>query len=65
VKIASRKAIQQQAEQVFWSKAQAREWLGRPAMALEQRRPVELLESEDGRQTLATLLTQLDYGVYV
>ena len=62
---ASRTAIMKQAELLFGSGAEARAWLARPAMALEQRRPIDLLDTADGRRVLSNLLTQLEYGVYV
>lgn len=65
MKAASRTAIRKQAELLFGSRAEARAWLARPAMALEQRRPIDLLETEQGRRIMSNLLTQLEYGVYV
>ena len=65
MKRASRTEIRRQAEQVFGSTADARRWFNRPAMALEQRRPIDLLGTAEGRRVLETLLTQLAYGVYV
>lgn len=65
MKTASRTAIRKQAELLFGSRVEARAWLNRPAMALEQRRPIELLDTEQGRRILSNLLTQLEYGVYV
>lgn len=65
MKAISRTKIRRHAEEVFGSRANARDWLSRPALALEQRRPVELLDSEEGRKVLSNLLTQLEYGVFI
>lgn len=40
-------------------------WLRRPAMALEQRRPVDVMKTADGRRRVVTLLGQIEGGVYV
>jgi hypothetical protein len=40
-------------------------WLRRPAMVLEQRRPIDMLKTADGRRRVATLLGQIEGGVYV
>lgn len=65
MKFVSRTQIRRQAEVVFGSRADAREWLNQPALALSQRRPKELLDTAEGRRVLTTLLTQLEYGVYI
>jgi putative toxin-antitoxin system antitoxin component (TIGR02293 family) len=65
MKTPSRTAIRKQAELLFGSRAESRAWLSRPAMALEQRRPIDLLDTAEGRRVLSNLLTQLEYGVYV
>lgn len=65
MKAMSRTAVRKQAELLFGSRAEARGWLERPAMALEQRRPIDLLDTEEGRRVLSNLLLQLEYGVYV
>lgn len=49
---------------VFGSQAEAEEWLERPAMALEQRKPIDLLSSPAGVETVADHLTRLEHGVY-
>ncbi|TPG37950.1 DUF2384 domain-containing protein [Roseomonas nepalensis] len=53
-----------QAAGVFGSREAAAEWLTRPAMALDQRRPVDLLGMEGGRKQVELLLIRLEYGVY-
>lgn len=50
--------------EVFGSLDMAQDWLERPAMALEQRRPIDLLSTPAGVETLEDHLTRLEYGVY-
>lgn len=49
---------------VLGSKAEARRWLEAPAMALDQRRPIDLVETRDGEALVTTLLNRIEYGVY-
>ena len=49
---------------LFGSQAEAEEWLERPAMALEQRRPIDLLSTPAGVESVEDHLTRLEYGVY-
>ena len=53
-----------QATDVFGSGEAAAEWLVRPAMALDQHRPIDRLGTAAGRQQVERLLTRLYYGVY-
>jgi putative toxin-antitoxin system antitoxin component (TIGR02293 family) len=46
------------------SQAEAEGWLERPALALDQRRPIDLLSTPAGIQTVEEHLTRLEYGVY-
>jgi len=39
-------------------------WLDRPAIALENKRPIELLRTLPGPQLVEQLLTRIEYGVY-
>ncbi len=50
--------------EVFGSQAEAEAWLERPAMALDQRRPIDLLSTPAGVASLEDHLTRLEYGVY-
>jgi putative toxin-antitoxin system antitoxin component (TIGR02293 family) len=52
------------ATEVFGSQPKAEEWLERPAMAFEQRKPIDLLSTPAGVQTVEDHLTRLEYGVY-
>lgn len=49
---------------LFGSQAAAEEWLERPAMALDQRRPIDLLSTPAGVASVEDHLTRLEYGVY-
>jgi len=49
---------------LFGSQAEAEEWLERPAMALEQRKPIDLLSTPAGVEAVEDHLTRLEYGVY-
>ena len=64
-KRSARAQVRRLAEQVLGSKADAQTWLKTPALALEQRRPADLLTSEEGIRMVHNLLTQLEYCVYV
>jgi putative toxin-antitoxin system antitoxin component (TIGR02293 family) len=52
------------ATELFGSQAEAEEWLDRPAMALEQRKPIDLLSTPAGVESVEDHLTRLEYGVY-
>ena len=49
---------------VFGSKEEAERWLERPAVGLDQRRPLDLLSTPAGVETVEEHLTRLEYGVY-
>ena len=53
------------ATDVFGTQQAAEEWLQRPAMALENRTPLSLLSTPEGREMVLTVLGQIDYGVYI
>ncbi|MPY76327.1 MAG: DUF2384 domain-containing protein [Alphaproteobacteria bacterium] len=50
---------------VFGSQEEAEQWLEQPAIGLEQRRPIDLLETPAGVELVETFLRRLEYGVYV
>jgi putative toxin-antitoxin system antitoxin component (TIGR02293 family) len=52
------------ASALLGSQAEAEAWLERPALALDQRRPIDLLSTPAGVETLEDLLTRLEYGAY-
>lgn len=52
------------ATEVLGSKAEAERWLEEPAMALEERKPIDLLSTPAGVELVEDHLTRLEYGVY-
>ena len=56
--------ILSRAIELFGSRSQAEEWLERPAMALDQRKPIDLLSTPAGVESIEDHLTRLEYGVY-
>jgi putative toxin-antitoxin system antitoxin component (TIGR02293 family) len=52
------------ATDVFGSREEALDWLRRPALALDDRRPVDLLRTPAGAEAVSDHLTRLEYGVY-
>ena len=52
------------AEAVFGSRADAEAWLERPAIGLDQRRPIELLATRVGARLVEDHLGRLEFGVY-
>ena len=52
------------ATDVFGSQAEAERWLERPTMALDRRRPLDLLSTPAGIEAVEDHLTRLEYGVY-
>jgi putative toxin-antitoxin system antitoxin component (TIGR02293 family) len=49
---------------VLGSQEEAERWLSQPAMALEQKRPIDLLSTSAGVELVEDLLTRMEYGVY-
>ena len=49
---------------MFGSQEEAEEWLRRPAMGLDQRRPIDLLATPAGVELVEDFLGRLKYGVY-
>ena len=54
-----------QATRVFGSQEEAERWLNSSVLSLSGRRPIDLLATPTGVEMVKTLLTQLEYGVYV
>jgi len=50
---------------VLGSQEEAEQWLERPAIGLDQRRPIDLLATPAGVEMVEDLLERLEYGVYV
>lgn len=57
-------AVTGQAIGVFGSQEAAERWLASPAMGLDQRKPIDLLQSSEGTELVKTLLSRMEYGVY-
>jgi putative toxin-antitoxin system antitoxin component (TIGR02293 family) len=52
------------AASVFGSKEEAEQWLERPAIGLNQRKPIDLLATPAGVELVEDFLVRLEYGVY-
>jgi putative toxin-antitoxin system antitoxin component (TIGR02293 family) len=52
------------ATRIFGSPEEAEAWFERPAMALNQRRPIDLVSTPAGVESLEQLLGRIEYGVY-
>lgn len=53
-----------QAEDALGSRAAALEWFARPALALDGRTPLSLLETPAGQELVRQALIRIDQGVY-
>ena len=49
---------------LFGCQSEAERWLERPAMALDQRKPIDLLSTPAGVEAIEDHLTRMEYGVY-
>jgi putative toxin-antitoxin system antitoxin component (TIGR02293 family) len=49
---------------VLGSPEEAEQWLERPAIGLDQQRPIDLLSTPAGVEMIEDLLERLEYGVY-
>ena len=52
------------ATRVFGSQAEAEQWLGRPAIGLDHRTPIDLLRTHPGARLVSEHLTRIEHGVY-
>lgn len=50
---------------VLGSQEAAEDWLNKPAIGLEYRKPIDLMASSAGAEAVEAYLTQMDYGVYI
>jgi putative toxin-antitoxin system antitoxin component (TIGR02293 family) len=48
----------------YGSREEAEQWLDRPQTGLDQRRPIDLLQTPAGADLVRDLLTRLEHGVY-
>jgi putative toxin-antitoxin system antitoxin component (TIGR02293 family) len=53
-----------QAKRVFGNQEAAERWFLDPALALDNRRPIDLAKTAPGAQLVKEVLTRLEYGVY-
>jgi putative toxin-antitoxin system antitoxin component (TIGR02293 family) len=53
------------ATRVLGSQADAERWLDRPAIGLDQRKPIDLLRTHPGTRLVSEYLTRIEHGVYV
>jgi len=49
---------------LFGSQAAAEQWLERPAIGLDQRRPIDLMTTPAGLELVEDYLGRIEYGVY-
>ena len=54
----------EKAIEVFGSQEEAEDFFGRPAIGLDQHRPIDLLSTPAGSELVETHLERLKYGVY-
>lgn len=52
------------ATEVFGSQDKAEAWMDTPAMALDQRKPIDLIRTPEGASMVEVLLKRMEYGVY-
>lgn len=52
------------AEDVLGTREEAEQWLSRPAIGLDSRRPIDLMATPQGADIVKTLLEQMAHGVY-
>lgn len=57
-------SVTEKAIEVLASQEAAERWLASPALGLDRRRPIDLLQSSEGTELVKTLLTRMDHGVY-
>ena len=57
-------ALLAKAEDVLGSQVRAVEWMMAPAIALENRRPIDLLTTSVGAQLVSDVIDRMRYGVY-
>ena len=58
-------ALLAQAIKLLGTREAAEEWFNTPAMALENKRPIELMSTSVGARSVERLLGQIEHGVYV
>ena len=56
--------ITDMAQRILGKRALAEAWLNHPAIALDGQKPLDMLSSAPGIESVKDLLTRLEYGVY-
>ncbi|WP_051676469.1 antitoxin Xre/MbcA/ParS toxin-binding domain-containing protein [Sphingomonas astaxanthinifaciens] len=56
--------VQKMAAEVLGGNEEANNWIQEPAIALNQQRPVDLLNSDEGAKLVLELLEVIEHGVY-
>jgi putative toxin-antitoxin system antitoxin component (TIGR02293 family) len=57
-------AVRKRAAEVLGGNEDANAWLREPAMALNQQRPVDLLDTDKDGQLVLDLLKRIEHGAY-
>jgi len=57
-------SVTSRAIEVLGSQDAAERWLSSPALGLDGRKPIDLLQSTEGTDLVKTLLTRMDHDVY-
>jgi putative toxin-antitoxin system antitoxin component (TIGR02293 family) len=52
------------AAEVLGNREEAEQWLSRPAIGLDSRRPIDLMATPQGADIVKTLLDRMEHGVY-
>ena len=52
------------ATRVFGSQAEAEQWMERPAIGLDHRKPIDLLRTHPGTRLVSEYLMRIEHGVY-
>jgi putative toxin-antitoxin system antitoxin component (TIGR02293 family) len=52
------------ATEIFGGKEEAERWMSKPAMGLDDQRPIDLLQTVQGAELVNDFLGRLEYGVY-
>lgn len=56
--------ILSRAADILGTREEAEAWMNRPAIGLDQRKPIDLLASAVGVEAVEDYLTRIEYGVY-
>lgn len=59
-----RRSIRKEANILFGSKKQGRQWMREKVMALGGQKPKDVIKTKEGAQQVRDLLGRIEYGVY-